>query len=76
MLDVVIRNGRVVDGSGLPWVRADVGITGDRITGQVTGAGGATTPFAARRVGAAPPIGGAQGFSDEEGGRLDAELGG
>lgn len=32
MFDILIRNGRVVDGSGLPWFRADVGITGDRIT--------------------------------------------
>lgn len=32
MFDVLIRNGRVVDGSGLPWFLADVGITGDRIT--------------------------------------------
>ncbi len=30
--DVLIRNGRVVDGTGNPWVYADVGITGDRIT--------------------------------------------
>ena len=29
--DLVIRNGRVVDGSGNPWVYADVAITGDRI---------------------------------------------
>ncbi|MDP9263337.1 MAG: D-aminoacylase, partial [Acidobacteriota bacterium] len=29
--DVLIRNGRVVDGSGNPWVWADVGIVGDRI---------------------------------------------
>ncbi|MCI0353710.1 MAG: D-aminoacylase [Acidobacteria bacterium] len=29
--DVLIRNGRVVDGSGNPWVYADVGIRGDRI---------------------------------------------
>src|SRR5271157_2840742 len=29
--DVLIRNGRVVDGSGNPWVYADVGIIGDRI---------------------------------------------
>ena len=30
--DVLIRNGRVMDGSGNPWLRADIGITGDRIT--------------------------------------------
>src|SRR5579864_3255370 len=31
-LDAVIRNGRIVDGTGAPWYRADVGIVGDRIT--------------------------------------------
>lgn len=31
MFDLLIRNGRIIDGSGLPWFRADVGITGDRI---------------------------------------------
>jgi N-acyl-D-amino-acid deacylase len=29
--DVLIRNARVMDGSGNPWIRADVGISGDRI---------------------------------------------
>jgi N-acyl-D-amino-acid deacylase len=29
--DVLIRNGRMVDGSGNPWVYADIGIAGDRI---------------------------------------------
>lgn len=29
--DVLIKNGRVVDGTGNPWVYADVGLIGDRI---------------------------------------------
>jgi N-acyl-D-amino-acid deacylase len=29
--DVLIRNGRVVDGSGNPWTYADIGVIGDRI---------------------------------------------
>lgn len=29
--DLIIRGGRVVDGAGNPWVRADVGVRGDRI---------------------------------------------
>ncbi len=29
--DVLIRNGRVVDGSGNPWIYGDVGVVGDRI---------------------------------------------
>ena len=30
--DILIRNGIVVDGTGNPWIYADVGVTGDRIT--------------------------------------------
>ena len=32
MFDVLIRNGRVVDGTGLPWFAADVGIAHGKIT--------------------------------------------
>lgn len=41
--DVLIRDARVVDGSGNPWFRADVGIDGDRIAavGDLSGAGAA-----------------------------------
>ena len=39
--DIVIRNGRVLDGAGNPWVRADVAIKDGRIVrvGRVTGRG-------------------------------------
>ena len=42
--DVLIRGGRVMDGSGNPWMRADVGIRGDRIVavGTLRGATAAT----------------------------------
>ena len=38
--DVLIKNGRIIDGSGNPWYRADIGIRGDRIVaiGRLTGA--------------------------------------
>ena len=29
--DILIRNGKVVDGTGCPWYRSDIGIKGDRI---------------------------------------------
>ena len=38
--DLLIKNGRIVDGTGTPWYEADVGIVGDRITrvGNLSGA--------------------------------------
>ena len=31
MLDILIRNGRIVDGSGSPWFRGEIGIRRERI---------------------------------------------
>jgi N-acyl-D-amino-acid deacylase len=52
MLDVVIRGGRVVDGSGAPWVRADVGIAGQRIAavGDLSAADAETTIDATGKI--------------------------
>ena len=50
--DVLITGGRVVDGTGAPWFRADVGITGDRIVeiGQLSGREAARTIDASNLV--------------------------
>lgn len=52
MFELIIRNGRVVDGSGLPWYYADVGIRGDRIAavGQLGAAQAAQVIDAAGKV--------------------------
>src|SRR5437660_6787334 len=38
--DVIIKNGRIIDGSGNPWVSGDLAIRGDRIAkiGKLNGA--------------------------------------
>ena len=50
--DVLLINGRIVDGSGAPWFRGDVGIVGDRIAaiGALKDASAATTIDAAGLV--------------------------
>ena len=50
--DVLITNGRVVDGTGAPWFRADIGINGDRITaiGALAGRKATTTIDASNLV--------------------------
>ncbi len=53
--DIIISNGRLVDGTGNPWVRGDVGIDGDRIVriGDLSTAT-ATTVIDARGLVVAP----------------------
>ena len=50
--DVLILNGRVVDGTGAPWFYADVGINGDRISaiGELDGRKATTTIDASNLV--------------------------
>jgi len=50
--DLVIVNGRIVDGTGAPWYRGDVAIAGDRIAavGAIGDRGGAATIDAADLV--------------------------
>ena len=50
--DILIRNARIVDGTGNPWFRASVGIRGDRIAGigRLDGKTGLRTIDAGNRV--------------------------
>jgi len=50
--DVLITNGRVVDGTGAPWFNADIGINGDRISaiGRLAGRKATTTIDASNLV--------------------------
>ena len=57
--DVLIRNGRVIDGTGNPWFAADIGIVGDRIVRV-----GSLPQATARRVVDAAAMYVAPGFID------------
>jgi dihydroorotase/N-acyl-D-amino-acid deacylase len=50
--DVIVENGRIVDGTGNPWYRADVGIRGNKIAAV----GGLARAEAVRRIDAADRI--------------------
>lgn len=52
MFDVIIRGGRVLDGTGAPAYRADVGVTGDRVAavGRLDAAGALSEIDAAGRL--------------------------
>src|SRR5262245_46590826 len=63
MFDLLITGGRIVDGSGNPWFRADVGIRGDRITAVGPLANGAVPAEARVRIDAAGNVV-APGFID------------
>ena len=67
--DVVILNGRVVDGTGNPWFYGDVGIRGDRIV-RVAPAGTLVAASAARRIDARG-LAVAPGFIDIQGQSVD-----
>ena len=47
--DLIVRGGMLLDGTGVPAMRADVGVKGDRIAviGDLTGRSATTLPLAA-----------------------------
>ncbi|MES3033730.1 MAG: D-aminoacylase [Gemmatimonadota bacterium] len=63
--DIVISNGRVVDGTGNPWFMGDVGIRGDRIA-TIVPAGGLRDAATATRIDATGKVV-APGFIDIQG---------
>ncbi len=72
--DVVISNGRIVDGTGAAWFLGDIGIRGDRIA-AITPAGLLSGAQAAERIDATDRVV-APGFIDIQSHSRDAFLGG
>lgn len=60
--DVLITNGRIIDGSGNPWFAGDIGVRGDRIVALATS--GRLAPATATRVIDASGLVVAPGFID------------
>src|SRR5215470_11423301 len=52
LFDVLIKNGKILDGTGNPWYHADIGIRGDRIVaiGKLSGATAKKTIDAAGKI--------------------------
>lgn len=50
--DILIRNAKIVDGSGCPWIFGDIGVSGDKIAavGNLKDSKGITEIDAARRI--------------------------
>ncbi len=73
--DLIIRGGRVMDGTGNPWFRADVGVRADRIVavGDLSGATAARTIDARGRI-VSPGFIDIHSHADDNVGRVDGTL--